>query len=359
MQPQSLIHRLQSIIDRLGPDGKADRREAVEHLAEFVAAIATDSPTTRFQILAVELVRAIIREIEIPLRRLIAERLAHDPAVAPSVVRILANDDIDVAWPILAQSAALGEADLIEIASAKSAGHRTAIAGRADVSLAISQCLASFGEREVVRTLVANDRAEISRETFAIIADLARGWPELQDPLSRRDDLPAVLAFEMLDWVAEALQMFLFKRLAIDEGALREVIADAVDDAAIRMAKDGHVFALLEDMLGGWGGWQENQVVGFLKLVEVGRLDLFEVAMAQFCGEPLRVIRKACRGTDFGDLAVMCRASEVGRITFAAILDAIAAGRPDAVAAAHEAMRTFDTVSSGQARAIRSMRPDY
>jgi len=45
--------------------------------------------------------------------------------------------------------------------------------------------------------------------------------------------------------------------------------------------------------------------------------------------------------------------------TVAAILDAIAAGRPDAMAAAHEAMRTFDTVSTGQATAIRSMRPDY
>ena len=55
MQPESLIHRLQSIVDRLGPDQTAGRREAVEHLAEFVAAIAADGPATRFQILAVEL----------------------------------------------------------------------------------------------------------------------------------------------------------------------------------------------------------------------------------------------------------------------------------------------------------------
>jgi uncharacterized protein (DUF2336 family) len=359
MQPESLIHRLQSIVDRLGPDRTADRREAVEHLAEFVAAIAADGPATRFQILAVELVRAIIREIEVPLRRLIAERLAHEPGVAPSVVRILANDDIDVAWPILAQSQALGEADLIAIASASTAGHRTAIAGRADVSLAISQCLASFGEREVVNTLVANDRARISREAFAIIADLARGWPELQAPLSQREDLPAVVAYEMLGWVAEALHGFLFRRLSIDADSLRKVIAEAADDAAARMAEDGHAFALLDGMLGSWGTWEEDRLIGFLQLAKAGRVDLFEVALAQYCDEPLRLVRKACRTADFGELAVMCRAREIGDITFAAILETLAAGRDGAETAIAEGMRAFETVSVGQARAIRSMRPDY
>jgi hypothetical protein len=37
--------------------------------------------------MAVELVRAIIREIESPLRLLVAERLAQDPNIAPSIVK--------------------------------------------------------------------------------------------------------------------------------------------------------------------------------------------------------------------------------------------------------------------------------
>jgi len=359
MQPDSLVQRLQSIVDRLGPNGKADRREAVEHLAEFLAAIAAEGPATRFQILAVELVRAIIREIEVPLRRLVAERLANEPGVAPSVLRVLANDDIDVAWPILAGSLVLGEADLIGIANASGTGHRTAIAGRAEVSVAISQCLASFGEREVIHALVSNGGARISRETFAIIADLARGWPELQAPLSQREDLPAVVAYDMLNWVAEALHGFLYRRLSVDADALRKIVADAVDDAAARMAEDGHAFALLEGMLGSWGTWHEDRIIGFLQLAKAGRGDLFEVALAEYFKEPLRLVRRACRAEEFGDLAVMCRANDIGGVTFAAMLETLCRGREEAAAAIAEGMRAFETVSPGQARAIRSMRPDY
>jgi uncharacterized protein (DUF2336 family) len=358
MQPQSLIQRLQTIIDRLGKDATGDRMEAVGELAEFVAAIGAEGPATRFQILAVELVRAIIREIEVPLRRLVAERLSLDASVSPSVVRVLANDEIEVAWPVLANSLALGEADLIAIANTSSTSHRTAIAGRADVTLAISQCLASFGERDVIRTLVSNQGAAISRETFAVIADLARGWPDLHDPLSRRADLPAVLAYEMLGWIAEALHGFLFKRLSVDPGALRAVIASAAEEAAHRMESDGRIFSLLDGMLGGWGGWQDDRIAGFLELVRAGRRDLFEVALAQHLGEPLRLVRRACRGADFGELALMARARDMGRVTFAAMLDALAAEAGDA-RAAEEGLRAFDNVTPSQAKAARSMRPEW
>ncbi len=357
MQPQSLIQRLQTIIDRLGHDASEDRRDAVGELAEFVAAIGAEGPATRFQILAVELVRAIIREIETPLRRLVAERLSQDPSVAPSVVRVLANDEIEVAWPVLARSRALGEADLIAIAGSSSTAHRAAIAGRADVTLAISQCLASFGERDVVHTLVANESAAISRETFAVIADLARGWPELHDPLSRRTDLPAVIAYEMLGWVADALHGFLFKRLTVDPGALRAVIAGAAEETAHRMETDGRIFSLLDGMLGGWGTWADDRIVGFLELLRAGRHDLFEVALAQHMGEPLRLVRRACRGGDFGDLVLMARARDMGRVTFAAMLDALAG--EDGRAAAEEGLRAFDNVTPAQAKAARSMRPEW
>lgn len=356
MRPQSLIERLQTIIDRLAKDATGDRTAAVGELAEFVAAIGTEGPATRFQILAVELVRAIIREIETPLRRLVAERLSQDASVAPSVLRVLANDEIEVAWPVLSASRALGEADLIAIASSSSAAHRTAIAGRADVTLALSECLTSFGELDVLRTLLSNQSARISRETFAVIADLARGWPDLHDPLSRRADLPTVIAFEMLGWIADALHGFLYKRLSVDPGALRAIVAGAAEEAASRMEADGRVFSLLDGMLGGWGTWQDDRVVGFLELVRAGRADLFEVALAQHLGEPLRLVRQACRDGQFGELALMCRARDMGRITFAAMLDALGADRR---AATDEGLRAFDNLTPTQAKAARSMRPEW
>ncbi len=358
--PNTLIQRLQSIADRLAADHPDDRRVAVEHLSEFVAAIGLDAGDQRIRAMAVELVRAIIREIEAPLRRLVAERLSQEPNIAPSIVKLLAADEIEVSWPVLAGSPVLQEGDLIEVANQATIQHRVAIAGRMDVGLALSEALVAFREKDVVGTLLANERAQISNATFGVVCELARQWPELEDPLSQRADLPATFAYEMLSWITDALHGYLYKRIAMAPDALRDIVATAADQVARDLGtKDGVVTGVLGAMLGQWGQWGEDQVGGFVRLAESGRLDLFEVALAEHLAEPLRLVRRACRTADFGDLATMCRASGMNQLNFETIVVTLArlhgnVGRP-----VTEALRAFDTLTLAQARGARAIVPGY
>lgn len=356
----TLMQRLQSIVDKLAADRPEERRVAVEHLSEFVSTIGNDAETLRIRAMAVELVRAIIREIESPLRLLVAERLAQDPNIAPSIVKLLAADEIEVSWPILAGSPVLSEGDLIDVANKGTIQHRVAIAGRADVGLALSDALIAFREKDVVGTVLANERAQISEATYAVVCEMARQWPELEDPLSQRGDLPVAIAYEMLSWITDALHGYLYKRIAMAPDALREIVAAASDKVAADIAaKDGVVPGILGAMLGNWGTWAEDQVGGFVRLAEAGRLDLFEVALAEHLCEPLRLVRKACRTADFGELATMCRANGMSSTNFETIVMALAqlhdhGGRPVAAA-----MRSFDSLSLAQARGARAIVPGY
>jgi uncharacterized protein (DUF2336 family) len=361
LRPHSLIERLQAIIDKLAANRPDERAAAVESLSELVAAIGGDAGGERIKQLAVELVRAIIREIETPLRRLVAERLSHDATIAPSIVMLLAADEIEVAWPVLAGSPVLQEPDLIAIANKATMQHRVAIAGRTDVGAALCDVLAAFGEKDVIGTMLANERAQISSAAFAVIVDLARQWPELEDPLAQRADLPAAIAFEMLSWIADALHGFLYRRISMAPSALREIVAAAADQVAKQLADgEGVVPGILGAMLGHWGKWGEAEIGGFVKLAAAGRLDLFEAALAEFAREPLRLVRAACRAQDYGDLATMCRAAGMNRSNFEAIVSALAAVQhPGHGALAAQAVTAFDTLSLQQARAARAMVPAY
>jgi len=358
--PNTLIQRLQSIADRLAADHSDERRVAVEHLSEFVAAIGLEAGDHRIRAMAVELVRAIIREIEAPLRRLVAERLSQDPSIAPSIVKLLAVDEIEVSWPVLAGSPVLKESDLIDVASQATIQHRVAIAGRTDVGEALSEALVAFREKDVVGTLLANERAKISNATFGVVCELARQWPELEDPLTQRADLPAAFAYEMLSWITDALHGYLYKRISMAPGALRDIVANAADEVARGIgSKDDVVTGVIGAMLGQWGQWGEDQVGGFVRLAESGRLDLFEVALAEHVAEPLRLVRRACRTADFGELATMCRANGMNRSNFEAIIATLARLHDAVGAPVAAALRAFDSMTLAQARGARALVPGY
>jgi uncharacterized protein (DUF2336 family) len=136
---------------------------------------------------------------------MLADELASDSRASRGIVRALAEDDIDVAWPILLRSNSLEDTDLIEIAIKGSIRHRLAIAQRELVEEVVSAAVMAFGEPEVAKSLLANAGARISERTFVRMAELAKEWGDMQPSLAARPDLPAAIALEMLEWAIDGV----------------------------------------------------------------------------------------------------------------------------------------------------------
>src|SRR6187401_210756 len=94
------------------------------------------------------------------VRRTLAEVFAGCAEAPPVVVHALANDQPDVAEPILQHSPLLLDADLVDAVAAGEPERQIAIASRAKLPCSVSAAIAEVGCAEACLTLLENHRAE-------------------------------------------------------------------------------------------------------------------------------------------------------------------------------------------------------
>lgn len=139
-----------------------------------------------FDIVIGRLASAIEAEVRVEL----SEQLA-DIANAPyGVIKSLANDDIDIARPVLARSLCLSDRDLIDIALVKGLGHMGEIAQRKTLTEPLTDILVTKGDSVVIQNVANNQGARLSPQGFNLLVERARADETLQLALEQRPDLP-------------------------------------------------------------------------------------------------------------------------------------------------------------------------
>jgi hypothetical protein len=127
--------------------------------------------------------------VEVEARTHVAKLLAPLERAPGNVVSKLANDDIEVAAPLLEFSNVLSDDDLIEIASKQSEAHRVAIAGRTSVTERVGDAIVEHGGAPSVERLVQNTQAELGKETLHKLVARASGDMQLASNLRGRADI--------------------------------------------------------------------------------------------------------------------------------------------------------------------------
>src|SRR3546814_14976850 len=85
-----------------------------------------------------EILEKPVPDVEAPIRKRLADRLSRNPAAPRALIVALANDEFDVAQPVLLRSTLLSDEELISIIHHRSRQHQIAIARRRDLSEAVS-----------------------------------------------------------------------------------------------------------------------------------------------------------------------------------------------------------------------------
>ncbi len=91
--------------------------------------------------LMTDILRQLIQDVEISVRKALANRMAEDSEAPSDLVNILANYELDVAHNILLKSEVLQDLELIEIIQHQTFEHQLTIAMRDKVSEAVSDAL--------------------------------------------------------------------------------------------------------------------------------------------------------------------------------------------------------------------------
>jgi uncharacterized protein (DUF2336 family) len=320
--------------------------------------------TLQERALITDILEKLIREVSREIRRKLAVKLADAPGTPRELAVLLANDEIDIASPMLLKSTVLEDADLIEIVRHRSTQHLLAISMRRDLSTAVADALVESGEKDVIRSLLENQDAHISRATMAYLVEQSRTVDEFQEPLVRRRDLPADLARRLCLWVSAAIRQSLVERFDIDIDTLDDSLEPIAREEAERpLESDADGAGALAQALGDGRKLTPRLLMQTLRR---GEIPLFEAMLAEMSALRPALIRRLCYEPGGQGLAVLARGTGLSREEFASIYLLTRKARPGGAsidpADLGRALEFFDRINHGNAATVigRWRRdPDY
>src|SRR5262249_29530813 len=133
----------------------------------------------------------LIAHIEQSARVMLANQLAPIANAPPKAIRTLAFDDaIEIAGPVLTQSAQLENAALVENARTKSQQHLLAISKRKSLAETVTDVLVERGDRQVALSAAQNPGAKFSEAGYIRLVKRADGDDQLAQTVGSRAEIP-------------------------------------------------------------------------------------------------------------------------------------------------------------------------
>ena len=284
--------------------------------------------TLQERVLINDILKKLIQDVARPVRKALAEKLALSPHAPREVTTLLANDEFDIASPILLNSVLLEDDDLMEIVKHRSISHRLAIAMRRSLNEPVCDELVATNSVDVIKALLENHGARISVATMGYLVDQSKTLDVYQEPLLRRSDLPQDLAKRMYYWVSAALRQFIVENFAVDTveldialGAIAQQQAHKApphsgDDPAANLARQ---LAERQDLT-------PDIIVETLRR---GETPLFEAMLGERIGVRPILARKLIYDSSGEGLVVACRAAGIDRSSFVTLFMLMQRARND------------------------------
>jgi uncharacterized protein (DUF2336 family) len=331
---------------------RSSQRALVENITDLY--ITTEGRLTeRERQLIGEILQKLVRELELDVRKRLAERFAVIPGAPVDLMVMLANDQIEVARPILQGSPVLRDPDLIEVVKHRTREHLLAVAMRAPLGPDVSDAIVERGDEVAIEAMLRNEDAALSQRSLDYLVAESERIDRFQEPLVRRADLPPKLAARMFWWVSAALRQAIVNGFAVNpalvddivEETTRAAIADtrmqAMDDAARR---------LIDELVG-------TQILDerfLLQALRSGRVAAFVAAIAKLARLDPRVVRRVVFEPGGQSLAMVCKAIGLERSAVSNILLLAQRGMVEVVSPDHvEGMMAFyDSLDRTRTRAV-------
>ncbi len=310
-----------------------------------------------------DIIRQLIHEVEKSVRRPLAEHLATQADAPEDLITTLANDEIEVAHPILVKSDVLKDPELIEIVQHRTMEHQVAIAIRSSISEQLSDALVETDNEKGVTTLLSNQGAAISNSTMNHLVEQSTEVPGYQRPLVRRHDLSPELVKKLYWGVSAALRQHIIQNYELDPSDIDETMEITVKKA------------LGEEIVGPdqANGTQEpgakageDDVNILIRLLRQGEIPMFLDKFTSLTRLRLVLVRRLLFEPGGEGLAIACKAIGLDKSTFVSIFIWFRQGRIGHKEVEEEelsrSLSFFDETSIVAARAImrRWQRdPDY
>jgi uncharacterized protein (DUF2336 family) len=315
------------ILFELARDKTVQGRKVLLATVRDLFLVGGDALSDRERFLMNDILRNLIKDVEETVRRALAEQLAGRKDAPRDVVLSLANDKIEVAYPILLQSQVLQDLELVEIVHHRTLEYQLAIAMRDSVSETVSEALVAAGGPDVIKTLLENEGAQISQSTLEYLVEESKRVDTYHNPLLLRPEIGRELAQRMYWWVSAALREHILQHFEITVSDLDEVLERTVttlSGGAVVEGEQRKSLALAERLA------EQNAITpGLLvQTLRRGEIALFEALLSKVTGIRLTLVRRLLFERGGEGLAVACKAIKIDAASFASIFVLSRKARP-------------------------------
>ena len=257
-----------------------------------------------------EIMNGMVGQVETMVRQHLSETISSVSNAPHDLILSLANDEVEVALPVLQNSEALEDGDLVEIAEKHGQEHLNAIAQRATVGETVTDVLVKKGDDTVLGTLAGNNGAQFSRNGMETIVERAKDNDDLELSLVKRKDVPADLAQDMFWRVSDAMrEKILNASEDMDESQVDEILLEAEKWFAEQKGKgpldQAEKFIARKDKLG--------QLDAGLLLAQIrqDKLPEFIAGLGRLININTSIVREAVFDPESEKLAVICKAADI------------------------------------------------
>jgi len=293
-------------------DGRAELAATVSDLFSGDSEVLSD----RERALMYEIIHRIVKDAEMDVRKVISARLADREDAPLDLIEILANDSIDVAYPILTESTVLRDQSLIDVVRTRTLEHQLAVSIRNSISEDVSDALVATKNERVIRTLLQNDNASISQATMEYLVEQSERLDSFQEPILCRDELKPEMAKRMYMWVSAALRKYIVEKCDLDQAEIDDLIEKVMVEklnAAMNTHKNGAKSEHLAKELKKDGRVSPDLMI---RALQDGEVRLFVDLMAQAAGLRTELVMRFLLEPGGEGLSVACRSLNLSDYEF-------------------------------------------
>jgi len=238
-----------------------------------------------------DVISRLADRIETRARAELANRLAPVKNAPTTVVRALARDQaIEVAGPVLAQSARLTDEDLLACVQSNSQERLLAISKRAAISEVVGDALVTRGDKEVVRSVARNDGARFSTAGYGKLVEKSATDEELAVTVGSRRDISREHLHALVCKASEAV----YKKIAASNPAavseLNQVLFGLTGHTGeVKIERDYTQAKALFESIQQFGRPVEPAIHEFAK---AGKFEEVVVALSTLCRLPIDSVER-------------------------------------------------------------------
>ena len=268
-----------------------------------------------------EVFKVLVDVIEVKTRIKLARRFAAEANVPAALVRALAADDtVAVAAPVLSQSTALEESDLVASARTKSQGHLYAIAQRQTISETITDILIERGEPQVVHAVAKNAGARISENGFRELVLRSSDDVELALHVGARNDISRHHFLKLLETASASVCRKIIASNPRFAELVHGTVTEVIDDINVVVRKTSQDHAKAKHRVKRLTEWKDLREVDVHAAARAQDFEKTVTALSALAGCPIEMTERAVLNENPGAVQVIAKAAGCSWATAKALL---------------------------------------